>query len=280
MKKTLAVAFLITTWMWTAPTRVYAYPTAVIYIPTAEALPYGQVSVGAFALGSVSPELGFTGALLGATFSILPPGDTQGSFAFGGLELSADVIYLDPEPLTISLHAKLQLLRDRDWVPAIAVGVLGASPEPSVDVSLGYVVISKRLNFGEALSLGRLTAGLGARVGDASESAPDCIRGTGACLFRGSAPFEDENAALFLGYESPWLGPISLAVDHLGGVSLFSATSVALNVVPTHGLFFQAGASFAHDRRRSAHGGSPQDGLFLFVGWTADVFAGGATSER
>lgn len=108
--------------------------------------------------------------------------------------------------------------------------------------------------------------------------APQCfVSGAQACLFRGSEPFLDGNGAFLAGYVSPYFGPVSFAIDHVGGSSAVSSTNVALNVRLWRdgaGTYVVAGIGgyLSNDRRGPPEGPSVEDGLFLQVSLGGNIF--------
>lgn len=259
-----------------APRSASAYPTSVVFAPSGEALPFGGFSLSAYAGMVIAPPP--DGAKLGSVWGsfdvgVVPSVDlattSAGTIAFAGAELGVDVYGpdVDGSP-TVVLNAKLQLLKEADYWPAVAVGFFQVSPDPERGQLLGYFSLSKSFTVRET-ALGQLTFGMMRSFADRTRIAPQCfVSGASTCLFRGSAPFEDGNGAFIAGYVSPWLGPVALSIDHVGGTSAVSSTNLLLSL-----RFWEDGEGglavvgiggfLSNDRRASPPGPGAEDGLFV-----------------
>lgn len=100
-----------------------AYPSSVVYIPSAEATRFGTVSVGGFSLFALSPKPGFSVGAVGLVVGVAPSFQLAGPFHFGGVEVSPTFAIDGSGQVAGAFSAKVQLLADREWVPAVAVGV-------------------------------------------------------------------------------------------------------------------------------------------------------------
>ncbi|MEZ4298816.1 MAG: hypothetical protein R3B70_27950 [Polyangiaceae bacterium] len=277
-----------------APRTAMAYPSTVVFAPTGEALPFGAFVLGAFGGMVVSPEpVSFASGWGGINFGVLPSFDLVqtpvGPIAFAGLEVGFDVYGPDEDDgPTGVLNFKVQLLKEAEYWPAVALGLFQASPAGDRGALLGYFALSKSFAV-RGVELGQLTFGMMSSFAEPGRVAPGCFTsGARWCVFRGSTPFEDENGAIFGGYVSPWLGPVALTIDHVGGTSAVSSTNVAVNArFLEHGdggyVVVGAGGFFTNDRRDSPPGPGAEDGVFLQVGLVsslADLFGWDPFGEK
>jgi hypothetical protein len=241
-----------------------AYPTSIIFAPTAETLDWLEAGVNVYVPLDLRPKVQPAASWLGVDLGVLPEMSFGAGWTFGGAELGVDVIngalhtdgtvYAKP-----IFNAKLNLLAQRDWTPALGIGLMSFAPfQAKESVNLTYLATTKELVFGET-SVGALTLGIGYAIGANS--------GT----FRGSFPFGDSRWAMLAGYVSPQWQRLSIALDTLGGTSETSATSVALNFAPSDESYVMIGAYFSNDRTRPKD--EVFDGVFSSVGLTIP-FAG------
>jgi hypothetical protein len=105
-------------------------------------------------------------------------------------------------------------------------------------------------------SYGRATLGMGMSFTD------------DAAVFHATPPFEGTRLVPIAGYESPPLGPLSVAADHVGGYSEVSSTNVAVALTPIEGVTWAVGAFFANDRAQSA---TTYDGFFTYIAVSSDA---------
>ncbi len=249
-----------------------AYPTSVVFAPSAETLDFGAF-LTFFALNfRHNPQPVDVASLWGGlNVGVLPSvklGDSPaGAIEIGGVEAGFDVGGpADDGRAALVFNFKAQLLRETLYLPAIAAGVFQVAADSRQGAALGYFALTKQLLIRE-VNLGQLTFGMMTSFANGGFVAPQCqISGAPYCLFRGSAPFEDRNAAFLAGYQSPAFGPMILAIDHVGGTSSVSSTNIMLGatLVPDI-LFTGAGVYFANDRRDVPEGPTIVDGFFLVV---------------
>lgn len=243
-----------------APAAARAYPTSIVFAPNADTRPLGVISAFMYG-GLIVVQEGVDGPTLspwgGVQTGLVPraPVPAEGLaasvLAFGGLELGVDVFQATDaqgrafvKPL---LNVKLAPLAPRGDVPGLAIGFMGWSP--------GFAARSNDLLYGVATwaprqgaVIGRLTLGLGGLLnGDRTVS-------------RGTFPFSAESGLCpILGWESPAWGPLSLAIDHLGGVSDVGSTNFALVAAPVPNVVLMLGWTMGNDRKL------PFDGPFALM---------------
>ncbi len=236
VRVTLSIALLAGFLVAAASRPAIAYPSSIIACPTGEVQTAGAGS--AFLYDAYYPD-GFQiwGGLnlgLGGGFTY---GDT--GKAFEGWELGVDLIGWggDPVDARLALDVKGQLLGEDPLWPALAAGFMGFTPgraEQSLNVL--YLSATKTLAW-QDLSLGRLSGGIGSAF----------LQG-GSTGFAATFPFSGPSTALLMaGYETPSLGPLYLAVDHVGGVSDYGGTNVALHLQTAEGTFLAAGYAFGNE---------------------------------
>ncbi len=260
-----------------------AYPTSVVYAPSGEALAFGSFSLGgSVALGIAPQPVHFGSAWGSLDVGVVPSIELAttpaGKLAIGGAEVGFDLFGpdIDGRPTTV-FNVKLQLLRQATYWPSISIGMFQISPDAKRGPSLGYFSLSKSFTFHDH-ELGQLTFGMMRSFAPDALIAPQCfVSGAQACLFRGSEPFLDGNGAFLAGYVSPYFGPVSFAIDHVGGSSAVSSTNVALNVRLWRdgaGTYVVAGIGgyLSNDRRGPLEGPSVEDGLFLQVSLGGNIF--------
>lgn len=255
-----------------APRSAAAYPTSTVFAPSGEALPFGSISLYGYAGVNVAPAVSFSSATGGVTFGVAPSFDIlptpAGKLAFGGVEVGLDFgANGDGIPLAY-INVKVQLFKEAKYWPATSIGIFQLSPDAERNTFLGYFAASKTFTYNEVY-LGQASLGMMTSFGNSAYVAPHClVSGATSCLFRGSAPFEDENAALLIGYFSPWLGPFGLGIDYVGGTSDVSSANVLLTFrlwsdnkggIAILGL----GGYLGLDRRPVPPGPGSTDGLFL-----------------
>jgi hypothetical protein len=227
-----------------------AYPTAVVFAPTGDAKAAGDVGALLYYSQSFKPGFGQGPTWLGVNVGLIPriPYGKSG-LSFGGLEIGVDGfasdLYGTPgafvKPL---LNAKLQLITEAKWIPNVAIGIMGFYPfRIERSMSFAYGSVTKTIEI-SGRSYGRFTLGLG---GVLNQPGNDPYR-TSYPVFYATAPFaRDSKLALIAGYESPALGPLSIAIDHIGGYSEISSTNVALNLTPIEGGTLAIGGFFGSD---------------------------------
>jgi hypothetical protein len=238
-------------------TTARAYPTSIIFAPTAETLDFAEAAVNAYVPLDLRPSVRPAASWIGLDIGLIPPMSYVEGWTFGGAELGIDVIngatHADGSVYAKPIfNAKLSFLAQTERMPAVGIGVMSLAPFQSKEsVNLTYVALTKDLVFGDT-SLGGLTVGIGYAIG-AKEGA-----------FQGSFPFGGTRWALLAGYLSPEWHHLSLAVDTLGGTSETSATSFALNFAATDSSYVMVGAYFGNDR--SLPKDEVFDGVFSSLG--------------
>lgn len=245
-----------------------------MYAPTGEAMPFGGFMASLYGGMALTPDpvhlsSGWGGLNAGVVPSLEIARTSVGSVAFAGVEIGFDIYGPEPDSrVALVLNAKVQLLKEATYWPAIAVGVFQVSPEAIRSGFFGYFSLSKSFSAGDT-ELGQLTFGMMRSFAPDARVAPGCFTsGARWCVFRGTAPFEDGNGAFLAGYVSPWIGPISFGIDHVGGTSAASSTNATMLLRVWQdgvGGFAAAGIGgfFSNDRRGDAIGAGVEDGLFL-----------------
>jgi hypothetical protein len=239
-----------------------AYPSAVVFAPSGEVRGLGCVGTflftGLLYRPQVAPGVSWAGTNVGVAPAI---GYGSSGVGFGGLEIGIDAMnpFVYPgEPPYVKpvFNAKLQLVTESAWTPSTAIGAMEIAPtRHSEDV--GYVSTTKTLGTDER-NYGRVTLGLGTSL----SRDPN--------VFRATPPFEGTALFPIAGYASPALGPISFAIDHIGGVSEVSSTNVALNLTPLQGVTWSIGGFFGNERQ---HEETTYDGLFTYLAVSFRVIA-------
>lgn len=216
--------------------QAIAYPSAIIACPTGEVQGAGAGDV--FLYDAYYPE-GFQvwGGMnlgLGGGFDY---GDS--GLRFEGWEVGADLIGSGgaPAEARIALSVKAQVLGETTAWPALGAGLMGLNPGRSEQsLNLLFLSATKTLAW-DGRDLGRLSAGVGSTL----------WRGEGAG-FIATSPFDTgSNGLVMAGYESPALGPWSLAIDHVGSVSDYGGTNVALHFETGSGTYLALGYAFGND---------------------------------
>jgi len=266
------------------PNAASAYPTSVVFAPSGEALPFGGFALSSYLGMTVWPKPSRIGSVWGSlNVGVLPSLDLvttpAGKLTFAGAEVGIDVFGPDTDGSpTFVMNVKLQLVKETDYWPALAIGFFQISPDSQRGQSLGYFSLSKSFAVRDT-DLGQLTLGMMRSFVDDTLIAPQCfVSGAGTCLFRGSSPFEDGNGALLAGYLSPWFGPLGFSIDHVGGTSPVSSTNFSANV-----RFWQDGAGgvailgvggfVSNDRREVPLGPGAEDGMFVSVAFVSSFGA-------
>jgi hypothetical protein len=235
----------------------HAYPTAVIFAPTGETLEFAAGEANAYIPVQVRPSVVPAAAWIGLDYGIVPSFTYGSGLGFGGLEVGIDLIdgathrdetaYVKP-----IFNAKANVLAQTRSVPALGTGIMSFAPfQRKESVNLTYFAATKELNL-RGSSWGTLTLGMG------------CAAGTNDFAFQGSSPLKHSHLALIAGYVTPEWNRLSLAIDHLGGVSETSATSVALNIAPNKTSSLTVGAYVSNGRAFT--GGGLPEGVFVAVG--------------
>lgn len=266
--------------------RAEAYPTSVVFAPSGEALPFLGFTAGmfgAFGLGPAPAHLSsfWGGAGIGALPSFDFSKTPSGPVSFAGGEIGFDVYGPGPSGgAVLVLNAKLQILAEGPYWPTLAVGMFQISPDPKTGQDLGYFTLSKSFAF-RGSDLGQLTFGMMRSFASDALVAPRClepIAGTSTCVFRGSDPFLDRNGAFLAGYLSPSIGPVSFAVDFVGGSSPVSSTNIAAYFRLWNGgsrgnLTAGLVGYFTNDRRASPPGPGVEDGLLVSLTFASSITA-------
>lgn len=263
------------------PRPAAAYPTAIVFSPSGEALTFGNFGFGTIGAINMSPlPPAFGSGWLGFTAGVVPSIDIHktpvGMLGLGGAEVGFDLVVDATGTPIFNFNAKIQILQEAKYWPATSIGIFELSPDSQRNLALGYIVASKALKLGDTY-IGQFTLGLMRSFGDPPLVTPGCLKsGAPRCLFRGSSPFEDENGALLAGYFSPWFGPFGFGIDYVGGTSDVSSANFSLNLRlwnDDHGGFavLGAGGYLGNDRRPSPPGPGAFDGLFLNFTFAASL---------
>lgn len=267
----VAGACAIAASLW--PRAAGAYPTSIVFAPTGEAMPFGGVAAALYLGVGMTPDpVHFSSGWGGFDVGLLPSfdiiGTPAGAIAFGGGEFGIDVYGpdVDGHP-TVVFNAKLQILKETKYWPALSFGVYQASPNAERGALLGYFAATKSIEIRD-VELGQLTFGMMWSYAADSRIAPQCfMSGAPWCVFRGATPFEDQNGAFIAGWASPWIGPLSFGIDHVGGTSAVSSTNAALSIRlwedATGGWAGGGVGAFFSNDRREPDGPGIEDGLFV-----------------
>jgi hypothetical protein len=269
-------------------TPASAYPSSVVFAPTGEALGPGEYS--AFAYGGLTfrakdPQTGeynmqLSSTWVGGNVGIVPSFSYGKGFRFGGIEVGANLSAPDElgdTRVMPTFDFKINFLAEKgDFVPSMAFGVIGFSTVPQQAFNFGYVSFTKTLKW-NGPSFGSLSIGVGGLLIPASQRYPGCLTSGEPCAIRGAPPFNDDsNVITIFGYASPEFGPLSFAVDQVGGTSMLSSLNFSVNLKMVEGAYISLGAVFANDRRPQVTEGPPADGMFFMVslaGNGKDIFA-------
>lgn len=241
-----------------APRFAHAYPSSVIFVPTGETRDLGNVEAFAYTAVTFAPKTESDASWFGTQVGLLPRIRVAKGVAMGGLEIGVDALNADlygtseqfMKPLA---NAKLGLVSETRFTPALAVGAMVAPFHASRSQNFVYGVATKKFTFGD-LDFGTVTAGVGGYLTRDPE------------LYAATFPFQaGARVGLLAGYVSPSLGPLSLSVDHLGGTGEVNSTNAAINFKPTESLSLSLGAFAANDRSE------PHDGAFAQLSAEFDV---------
>lgn len=264
--------------------RADAYPTSVVFAPSGEALPFLGFTAGMFGAVGLGPApVHLSSFWGGAGIGALPSFDFSktavGPVSFAGGEIGFDVYGPGPSGgAVLVMNAKLQIIAEGPYWPTLAVGMFQISPDPKAAQDLGYFTLSKSFAL-RGSDLGQLTFGMMRSFASDAFVAPRClepIAGTATCVFRGSEPFLDKNGAFLAGYLSPSIGPVSFAIDFVGGSSPVSSTNVAAYFRLWNGgsrgnLTAGLVGYFTNDRRASPPGPGIEDGALLSLTFASSI---------
>jgi hypothetical protein len=236
-----------------------AYPTSIVFAPTGDAKGGGDVGVFVYSSMSFKPTVAPGASWFGFDVGVIPkiPYGRSG-VSFGGLEIGVNGIVSDllgtPQAFVKPVFdAKLQLITETKWSPHVAVGVMELDPfKLSRSMNMIYGAITKTIE-NTKTSYGRVTLGFSGVAHPFDRT-----------LFYATGPFKEGAQLAFLaGYESPAFGPLSFAVDYVGGVSEVSSTNLALSLMPVEGATWAIGGWLGNDYRNFAGGGF----TFLYLTW-------------
>lgn len=237
-----------------------AYPTSIVFAPTGDSKKQWEANASAYSSFNFTPTESPASNWFGINMGVLPGykyGDS--GTGFGGLEIGIDAIspftYQGEAPTVKPIvNLKAQVFTENGWLPHISIGAMSlALFKQDRSQNLVYVSATKTLGSAEK-NYGRFTLGWGDNLS------------TDHNLFNGTAPFRDSFMLLLGGYESPNFGPLSMAVDYIGGRSELSSANVALNLTPMEGAEVSVGCFFSADRSSPD---TTNDGFFvdLSVSW-------------
>ena len=117
----------------------HAYPTAVVFAPTAESRDLAQV--GGFlyvAADFATPGTVSFGKGGGVEIGVLPT-LKLGKVELGGAEVGIDALSFGDQTLKPVLNGKLTLIKQLGWVPSVGVGVMQVAPteaRPPIDAAI------------------------------------------------------------------------------------------------------------------------------------------------
>jgi len=247
-----------------APSRAEAYPSSVVFVPTAESRRLLQVGGFGYGVLPFGPSIAKprVGAWFGLQAGIVPSFDA-GGVELGGLEAGLDFIVRGSSTIKPVLNAKLSLVRQYGWFPSIAVGFMGFAPaQLSESTNFGYAVLSESIVVGRSKTrLGQLSLGM------AYSFAPK-VGLDASAAFHGTWPFHvNDRMAPLLGYRSPTWGSFAFGIESFGGYGETSAATAGIFLTPVEWLSFSIGATFTNDRKREYRA----DGPFLLMALEWDV---------
>jgi len=213
-------------------------------------MPGGMVCLLAYGSTNFSPSVSPGATWLGVEVGVLPQWSYGNGLRFGGLEVGFDTISPFGDGIVKPvLNAKLGVITEGSFSPAIAAGIMQISPAlPSMNFI--YLAATKTLRFGDGPLLGRFTLGFAGSTGSRDQ-------------FNGTFPFRDTRLALMAAYESPLIASrLGFVVDYLGGASEVSSTYVGATLMVVSSTRIAAGMYVANDRSNPA---ARFDGFFGYV---------------
>jgi hypothetical protein len=260
MRFRAAGAMMVVTAGLLAASSAHAYPSAVVFAPTAESKPFGKVS--AFAYGasvlSPAPKTFAVAPWFGVQAGVMPSIALGNGIALGGAELGIDALGPGDGTYKPVLNGKLSLLKQVGWVPSVGVGFMQFAPTRARrSLDMGYVSLTETLVLGaRKTNLGSFTAGYARSFARRAAEGAEPV-------FHGTFPFSfDDRSAVVLGYCSPSLGIFSIGLEHVGGYSEMSGTTAGLFATPLDWLYVAAGVLFGNDRSAAYRA----DAVFTMVG--------------
>jgi hypothetical protein len=220
---------------------VFAYPSAVVFIPSGKVLTFGQLKASSYVPLNFHPRLipGTSGIGFGA--GLLPTASYAKDFDFEGLEAGLDVvngaIHRDGTKYAkLVFNAKVGLLKEAVYWPATALGLMSFAPFQQTE-SLNHVYLSLTKTFQiSGNSIGTLTLGAGYAAGAKLNT------------YRGSPQLGHTHNTLFVGYASPEWQNFSLYIDSVTGTSDMSSTNIALGYSASSSAFLMIGTYFTNNR--------------------------------
>jgi hypothetical protein len=243
--------------------RAQAYPTSVVFAPTAESRPLGKV--GGFAYGAtiiaprprsftVSPWFAVQGG-------VLPPIPLGGGYEMGGAEVGFDVLGPGDGTYKPVLNGKLGLLKQRGWAPGIGVGMMQVAPtQMGRGLNMAYLSLTEAISV-DGTNLGSFTVGWGQSFAQRPAAGNEPV-------FHGTVPFAfDDRSVPILGYASPSVAGFSFGIEHISGYSEMSGTTGGIFFAPARWVFFAAGGVLANDRSDAYRA----DMLFSLVGFELEL---------
>lgn len=257
----IALTSIVVAWS----SEALAYPTSVVFAPTAESKDLGGIGGFAYGAAPVSPApSSFTVApWFALQAGILPKAKLGSGYTFGGAELGLDAFGPGDGTYKPVLNGKLSLYKQAGWVPSVGVGFMQFAPGAlDKSLNLGYVALTEAVTVGKNdFSIGTFTLGYAHSFAQRTAAGAEPI-------FHGTPPFSfGARGGLVLGYTSPSIGPVSFAVDHVGGYSEVSTTNLAVFVNPVSWAYIGAGYAFANDRSATYR----VDSAFAMVGFDVDI---------
>lgn len=244
----------------------FAYPTALINVPTAGVAPYKGYHVGLYNYlqPSLVPTVNSPYLAMGSVSGGLVPNfDLAPGVSAGALELGVDVFFPFPSslypypslnaldtlrrdnspPTLAQPHAKLALLKETDVLPGLALGTYFLSV-PSMDFSANMIHLSatKWLSLGD-LDLGQYTFSI--------------YHGNPLAL-------EVDSNGWMAGYYRNLPANLYVMADYTSGASRLGGCNVALGYTVNSTLSLTGGyAISSHDRN--------EDKAFLFLDWIGEA---------
>lgn len=234
-----------------------AYPSAVVFSPTGEARPLGNVGLFAYTATNLSPAVAPNSSWFGAQVGLLPQWNYGDSgVSFGGLEAGFDIITPYGAIVKPVLNVKLGIITEGKYTPSFATGIMEVSPAlPSMNFV--FFAASKYLRADkDATSYGRFTLGYGYNAGERTQ-------------FNGTFPFNNSRSSLMLAYETPlFWSRLGFMAEYLGGTSEISSTYLGTVLNLSNTTSVAAGAFLANNRSDPA---TRYDGVFFELSKSFDV---------
>lgn len=240
MKRTVTTVSLLA--LMASP--AFAYPTALVFIPTGDTLSAGKLHLGFYTGAPYDPVLRYGDFSLNA--GVFDGFEVNG-LRLGKLEMGFDAF--DPSLGSIfTLSGKIGLLGETEFLPSIALGSYYTGfPNLTRTPNLTFLSMSKSLKIGD-IDLGAWTLG----------------------TMRPSPTSNNDRSEYLLtagmSHSLP-LDGLGFAIDHMTGQSSYSATNFGVYYSPTPDLTLTLGYWRSNNRT------TPNDFPMLFIDYTLPLAA-------